>query len=319
MRQTLLAEFAPAPAPADGSVALVDLFCGAGGFSQGAAQAGLRVALAVDASEDALETHRRNHPGARHACLRLPEQAARLEALLPLAARGGAWHLHGSPPCNRFSTLNAAGRRQGDRAQAEAVLRWFLRFAGASGARSWSMENVASASCVAAARAHVAASGGAADCDVFDFSLFGVPQTRKRLIAGSRALVRRLRELCASPLRRSVADVLARPKGTHVRSGKSWLKMRARDGGGFAYERASPGDHCRPISEPAPTVTTSSTCWATPEGRRAVRFRFSVAELAALQTFPADYRWPARRGEAFRQIANAVPCAFAQRLLEAVT
>ena len=41
-----------------------DLFCGAGGFSTGAVAAGAVVAYACDHDEDALATHRANHPNA---------------------------------------------------------------------------------------------------------------------------------------------------------------------------------------------------------------------------------------------------------------
>ena len=44
----------------------------------------------------------------------------------------------------------------------------------------------------------------------------------------------------------------------------------------------------------------------------------SAQELAALQTFPADYKLPERKQEACLQVGNAVPPLLAQRLLESV-
>ena len=41
----------------------MDLFCGAGGLSLGLTEAGFDVILGVDNDDDALETHRANHPG----------------------------------------------------------------------------------------------------------------------------------------------------------------------------------------------------------------------------------------------------------------
>jgi DNA (cytosine-5)-methyltransferase 1 len=46
----------------------IDLFAGAGGWSTGAEQAGARVRAAVNHWPVAVETHRRNHPGAEHRC-----------------------------------------------------------------------------------------------------------------------------------------------------------------------------------------------------------------------------------------------------------
>ena len=42
---------------------------------------------------------------------------------------------------------------------------------------------------------------------------------------------------------------------------------------------------------------------------------FNVAEMAALQTFPDDYKWPTQVTHAARQIGNAVPPLIAQLLL----
>lgn len=45
--------------------------------------------------------------------------------------------------------------------------------------------------------------------------------------------------------------------------------------------------------------------------------RLSVAEAAALQTFPADYRFSGKRNKQYRQIGNAVPCELARTVAEA--
>lgn len=50
------------------STAVVDLFAGAGGFSEGAAQAGMSVVWAGNHDRMAVDTHAKNHPGAAHVC-----------------------------------------------------------------------------------------------------------------------------------------------------------------------------------------------------------------------------------------------------------
>ena len=51
------------PPTAAGPIDVVDLFCGVGGFSEGARQAGHRVVLAVDSNKSALEGHVESHYG----------------------------------------------------------------------------------------------------------------------------------------------------------------------------------------------------------------------------------------------------------------
>ena len=68
-----------------------DLFCGIGGFSLGAENAGHRVVLAVDNDGDLLDSHKRNHPNCSHVCCELPIHDIQFP-------QTGDWHLHGSPP-----------------------------------------------------------------------------------------------------------------------------------------------------------------------------------------------------------------------------
>ena len=79
----------PVPPTAAGPIDVVDLFCGVGGFSEGARLAGHRVVLAVDGNKNALDAHKLNHPSAVHELAILP--AENLVQLLPSA--GAKWHL----------------------------------------------------------------------------------------------------------------------------------------------------------------------------------------------------------------------------------
>ena len=98
---------------AAGPIDVVDLFCGVGGFSEGARQAGHRVVLAVDGNKNALDAHKLNHPSAVHELAILP--AENLVQLLPSA--GAKWHLHGSPPCTKLSRAGGTNRSAADRAE----------------------------------------------------------------------------------------------------------------------------------------------------------------------------------------------------------
>jgi len=102
-----------------------DLFCGAGGTSTGLYKAchsmGKRVdLLAINHWLTAIETHRANHPGARHIC-------AMLEAVRPEDAIKGRYLdlLVASPECTHHS-IARGGRPVSDQMRASAwlVLRW---------------------------------------------------------------------------------------------------------------------------------------------------------------------------------------------------
>jgi DNA (cytosine-5)-methyltransferase 1 len=69
----------------------------------------------------------------------------------------------------------------------------------------------------------------------------------------------------------------------------------------------------RPVDQPAPTVTTKGTAYWHPSGGR-----LTVAELAILQSFPADYPWRGTSVDQYRQVGNAVPPLLAAHVLAAL-
>lgn len=78
-----------------------DLFCGAGGLSLGLAEAGFQVILSVDHDEEALETHRANHPGLSVKWdLSDPKV---IEQVATLIRATGITLVAGGPPCQPFS------------------------------------------------------------------------------------------------------------------------------------------------------------------------------------------------------------------------
>ena len=85
----------------------IDLYCGAGGLSEGFRAAGYEIPFALDKDEDSCATYRLNHPNTRVECASItaftPAQIARMA--------GGRVHVVlGGPSCQSFST---AGRRTG--------------------------------------------------------------------------------------------------------------------------------------------------------------------------------------------------------------
>lgn len=292
----------------DEALDVIDLFCGAGGFSTGAAAAGCNVILACDSDKEALETHRRNHPGSHHIVCKMPCD-------IPLPTTGRAYHIHGSPPCQKFSCVNRKGRRIDDTTDALELVKWYLEYALASPAASWSMEQVASPLVMQLVERIRLKNLGRMAYGVFNFKELGVPQMRKRLIAGSPELIAKLKRETEQQPVRSVRSVIEKCRGTHVRSSCVSICKR-KVGTKWLYTRAGWNDFCHPVDAVAPTVVARhALVWVTPSGSSAWHDVMTVCELAALQTFPDSYKWPALKRKAYLQIGNAVPPRVAELML----
>ena len=317
---------ATATAPPSQPLEVYDFFCGAGGFSTGAAQAGCRVAYACDSCPDALATHARNHPEAEHQCLTLPSA----EAVAKLPTDGRRFHVHCSPPCvklSRINTPNVVAGNEGSRGmhQAADMVEWCLEMMLASKCTSWSLEQVGDHTVQAIVERVRKRHPTRLAFAVVQLQQLGVPQTRVRLIASTPSLLAALlRKACKANVR-TTRDAITTPRGTHVRSGRSIVQVRKRlnrKKGETMWINARAGweDWCTSINKPAPTVRAKHThAWVTLEDGKAVgHCRMSAQELAALQTFPSDYKLPERKHEACLQVGNAVPPLLAQKLLEPV-
>ena len=305
--------------PPDGCLPVFDLFCGGGGFSCGAEAAGCKVVWACDMDEDALETHRRNHPATVHCSRALPHDH------IPFPTDGSAFHLHGSPPCQLFSSASQRMRRQGDRAQSEALVEWFLRLALRCGATSWTMEEVNSPHVLSIVERVRKAHPTRVAYHEFRFEELGVPQTRHRLIAGSPELIAKLLRARRSEPQRSIQNFITKPRGTHIRShtySVSRTKKRgAVDTGGakYAYKVAKLGDHCKPTTGLSPTILAGiPMLWVTKsEGKAHTRLSLNPRESALLQTFPTNYWLPENNRLALKHVGNAVPPKVATLLMSA--
>ena len=83
---------------------VTDLFCGAGGSSTGAVQAGMTIEIAANHWQAAVDVHQINHPTAKHDCADIsqvdPRRYPRTDVLLA------------SPECTNHSQAKGARRRK---------------------------------------------------------------------------------------------------------------------------------------------------------------------------------------------------------------
>lgn len=87
---------------------VIDLFCGAGGLSLGAARAGFEISGAVDFDTGAIGIHAKNFPGTLHSAGDVPELTGdSLRRRFGLSGKSIAGII-GGPPCQGFSDI---GRR----------------------------------------------------------------------------------------------------------------------------------------------------------------------------------------------------------------
>ena len=154
-------------------VVVVDLFCGMGGFTQGAIDAGAQVILSVDVWEEACKVHEANHPGTRIDCIELgdPDWYKVLLRFLKPYRRNFHIHLHGSPPCQALSIASRHDPEDG-----MEMVRWYLDLVKSVMPDSWSMENVVTV--------RKRLPEGTPNV-ILNSADFGVPQTRRRCYAGS--------------------------------------------------------------------------------------------------------------------------------------
>ena len=96
-------------------VVVIDLFAGAGGFTEGAISAGAKVAVAIDLWEPAVILHRHNQPNVLMVQHELGNLVKDVQLIRKYLARypNHHVHLHGSPPCQALSNASRTDASEG--------------------------------------------------------------------------------------------------------------------------------------------------------------------------------------------------------------
>ena len=219
-------------------VAVIDLFCGMGGFSQGAIEAGAKVVLAVDLWAEALLVHAKNHPDTPIKRMTLGEKyhfSLFKREVDKWRKLGYHVHIHGSPPCQALSNASSRNPEEG-----MPLVIWFLECVKYANPDSWSMENVVPV------RKRLPEGTPSVILNSADF---GVAQTRRRCFAGEGWV--------ANPSHTKdkwlgVIDVL--PHLNELLNGE--LVINTAGGGASNSRRANSADS--DIIKPSKTITTIS-------------------------------------------------------------
>lgn len=304
---------------------IVELFCGIGGWSEGARQAGFHTVLAIDSSMELLRVHKLNHPACTQCEMVVgPETEDELLQLIrEHVPPGRDFHLHGSPPCQRISSTSAIRNLVNHNVEdGVSLVCWFVAFVRRLRPTTWSMEEVP----------HQQVTGALtmARCfhpELVDFvsvvrmSDYGVPQHRKRCIAGTPRLIERLR--CDPTVRAPapvLSDLVSPPAGATIcmsSTGKYpdyTQNVEQLDG---SYTNHTIRRCMRSVHQVAWTCLAGHTLiWCTADYYR-VR-QFTVREQATVQTFPPEYNCGARSAAATTGIGNAVPPLFARMFMRGV-
>lgn len=304
----------------------IDLYSGVGGWALGLKLAGIEVTSSYEWWNEATETHNQNlHSNDR------PIDIRKLD-LKTLPKPGTIDFVVGSPPCTQFSFANKGGK--GDLLDGLKDIRKFLEIVDYLKPKYCVMENVPR---VADILKEAIKRGGSLehfaqwvpDIIVVNAADYGVPQQRKRMLAGKFPLDL-FKNYAGLWPRRTLGDVVSALKGKEIIDPIYDLTLDSdkvtgreleeplsaeearmnRDAKAFhpVYNRMSFPDR---LDKPSRTVTATCTRVSREsivirEGRRFRRL--SIRERASVQGFPITYQFYGR-SHASRQkmIGNALP------------
>ena len=280
---------------------VVDLFCGLGGMTCGALEAGAEVVLAVDSDPVPLKILGANAPHTTTVVATLGEGCDAVS--LPPAAPD--LHVHLSTPCTELSVARRCTNADTTGGGLE-MIRWAVHYVLGRNDCSWSLENVPTKATRALMAELVAAHPERVAYGVFDSADFGAPQNRLRLIAGPPRLIRMLQGIpCAR--RVSVRDAFSRA-GEELPAGYCKNQTRSQSG----------GPTMRPVETQSFTVCAGhALTWCDAEGST-VRV-MTARDSATLMGFPSTWALPKGSRAAQRAVGNAVCVALSKAIVLAAT
>lgn len=334
--QTLLPQ---AKTATDGLPSVISLFCGAGGLDWGFHKEGFHIPLAIDISDAAVRTHKKNfnstHSVAADLVKLQPEGVCSLvrDKLQPksrIAVIGG-------PPCQGFSRANSMSQTDDPRNQLPKLyLEIVKRLQKAYTVEFVVFENVLGIRDKKHAATYKALIEGlgALGFDVTEMELcaldYGVPQNRRRIVLSAMRKNQGYGVVCPEKQKglktvREAIGELAEPKFFDRKLTPADIPVHANH---WTMQPKSPrfsnpdGQYADGRSfkrldwdEASPTIAFGHReIHVHPTGRR----RLSIYEAMLLQGFPSDFVLEGNLSEQVEQVSNAVPPPLGQTIAAAV-
>lgn len=303
-------------------IKVIDLFCGAGGFSTGFTEKNFEVLAGVDIDDDALETFESNHKadGYNIDLSEINPDKLLDEINVDSEELDG---IIGGPPCQGFSQ---AGDRDPDDDRNDLVKNYF-KIIECIDPDFFVMENVRAITyernnhIIEFIEDRIQECGYNYTYDVLNAANFGVPQTRKRIfIIGMKNHTPSLPDAEYNKKHWvGVNDVIDVPDGQIVSSYGTQETLRG--------ER-----NTRDISEPSYTLRATRCLvdiipndYEAPDNKddlpsiTDVRiYRFNETDAALVQSFPENYEFTGNLTSQRKQIGNAVPPKVASSIAEKI-
>lgn len=320
---------------------IISLFSGAGGLDLGFTQADYTVAFALDKSEDAIKTHRRNFEETRSVVADLTQTDAdevlsMIEKVIP---HGEAVGVIGGPPCQGFSRANTGSCADDPRNKLPLIYldiieklqtKYEVRFVLFENVQGILDAKHASTFKALIERFH--ALGLYESVQRYSALKYGVPQTRTRVVIAAFDSVEVKESF--QPIELESNDLTVRnaigglPAPIFFKKGLAeddipfhpnhWT-MVPRSRKFFSEDDEGSTGRCfRRLKwdEPSPTVAYGHReIHVHPDGKR----RLSVFEAMLLQGFPKDFVLEGSLSSQVEQVSNAVPPPLGKALADAIS
>ncbi|KIW76092.1 hypothetical protein Z517_10837 [Fonsecaea pedrosoi CBS 271.37] len=286
-----------------------DAFCGAGGTSSGAFQAGLKLKFSIDFDKAAIQTYRRNFGMTKAEILR-EDVAEFIRQASSLEGESIVDYLHMSPPCQPFCGCNRNPNREKNQKDIDSFSR-VSALIEVCKPRIVTLEEAKSLTDIDKRKyfrkliSGFIRKGYSVQWKVVELSKYGVPQTRNRTIIIASGPGEKLPPF-VQPTHGTGPGLLPIPT---INSTIDTIPADAEHQDEIPEMRSTKdayaGDKlCQTI------MTAVKPYHYHPSGTR----RFSIREYASLQTFEPTFTFEGTITEKLKQIGNAVPPLFAKTL-----
>jgi len=291
-----------------------DMFCGASGASCGIRQAGFRIGLACDSDVAAGNSYRENFPEATFKRMSLSDLIEDLENTTEHAD-----FVHLSPPCQVFSPAHTIpGRNDSANVAALYLCKEILRLRCpriSTGEQTFGLLFDRNQEFFTALVGQYTALGYSFSWDLLRFKQFGVPSIRRRLI-----WIASCPGEVLPPFPSPSNDKYGLPPAVTLREVFKGIGSESSHDPlhnvqqMLAKARASDNFLGKPYDDRTQvgTVTTQGSTACHPSGRR----RFTLRELACIQSFPKEHKFLGTFTQINRQIGNAFPPAVVKILYQ---